>query len=125
MYSFKRLMFFDVKNKVAKMKAAFILSYDLGIDGDYEGLYFWLDEKKARECGDSVAFIKDYEYKGDLIEHLKKEISKSVTIRKKDRIYVFHPKKEGGFKGSFLFGKRKKSPWAGYATDLEDIVEDE
>ena len=28
------------------------LSYDLGVDGDYENLYAWLDHKEAKECGD-------------------------------------------------------------------------
>lgn len=31
------------------------ISYDLGVQADYDGLYQWLDEHKARECGDSVA----------------------------------------------------------------------
>lgn len=39
------------------MKKAIWISYDLGVKGDYEGLYAWLDDHKAIECGDSVAFI--------------------------------------------------------------------
>ena len=31
------------------------LSFDLGVSGDYEGTYAWLDDKSARECGSSVA----------------------------------------------------------------------
>ena len=26
------------------------LSFDLGISGDYEGMYAWLDDKNAQEC---------------------------------------------------------------------------
>jgi hypothetical protein len=37
------------------MKKRFWLSYDLGIDGDYDGLYGWLDRIKAIECGDGLA----------------------------------------------------------------------
>lgn len=28
---------------------------NLGVQGDYEGLYAWLGEHRAKECGDSVA----------------------------------------------------------------------
>ena len=37
------------------MKKFIWLSYDLGIGGDYESLYSWLDNHEAKECGDSVA----------------------------------------------------------------------
>jgi hypothetical protein len=33
------------------------MSYDLGVKGDYEGLYAWLDDHEAKECGNSVAAI--------------------------------------------------------------------
>ena len=41
------------------------LSYDLGIRGDYESLYAWLDQHNAKECGDSLAFFK-FDYTHDL-----------------------------------------------------------
>jgi hypothetical protein len=31
------------------------LSFDLGLQGDYDNLYAWLDKQGAQECGDSVA----------------------------------------------------------------------
>ena len=40
------------------------LSYDLGIRGDYESLYSWLDDHEAKECGDSVAFLSFLYEKG-------------------------------------------------------------
>ena len=40
------------------MEKAIWLSYDLGIQGDYESLYQWLDSQGAIERGDSVAFFK-------------------------------------------------------------------
>ena len=43
------------------MNKALWLSYDLGVKGDYEGLYAWLDDHNAEECGNSVAFLH-YEY---------------------------------------------------------------
>jgi hypothetical protein len=43
------------------MKQRIWLSFDLGIKGDYQSLYKWLDARKARECGDSVAYFT-FEY---------------------------------------------------------------
>lgn len=39
------------------VKTVVWLSYDLGAKGDYDGLYSWLDNHKAKECGDSIAYI--------------------------------------------------------------------
>lgn len=35
------------------------ISYDLGVGGDYEGLYAWLDNNEATECGDSLD-VREY-----------------------------------------------------------------
>ena len=40
------------------MKRAIWISYDFGVRGDYEGIYTWLDDHGAIECGDSIAFLK-------------------------------------------------------------------
>ena len=45
------------------MKQAIWLSYDLGVRGDYEGLYAWLDKHQAKECGDNIAYFV-YGYTG-------------------------------------------------------------
>ena len=41
------------------------MSYDLGVSGDYEGLYAWLDDHNAKECGNSVAWVFSFSYDGD------------------------------------------------------------
>ncbi len=46
------------------MKKTIWLSYDLGVKGDYEGLYAWLDDHGAIECGESVAFF-NFEIKNE------------------------------------------------------------
>lgn len=98
------------------------LSYDLGVDGDYDGLYYWLDKNGSKECGDSVAYLK-YKYKSDLLIELIKDIKTQAKIRVKDRIYIIY--QEGNsYKGKFLFGKRKRAPWEGYSEFGEEI-EDE
>ena len=91
------------------------LSYDLGIRGDYESLYAWLDQHDAKECGDSLAFFK-YEYTHDLKAELKLDLEKAIdTKTKKIRIYIIWTQ-DGKQKGGFLFGGRKASPWCGHGS---------
>ena len=105
------------------MKNMIWLSYDLGVDGDYENLYYWLDSHNARECGDSIATFV-YEYSGNIVDEIKSEIEDTIDLRKKDRFYLIYKSEDGKFKGSFLFGKRKRSPWAGYVGAADDSLED-
>lgn len=99
------------------------LSYDLGIRGNYEGLYSWLDDREAKECGDSVASLWFSSEKGDFPEVLKTELEEEIELDKHSRIYVVW-RENGKLKGRFLFGKRKRAPWAGYGT-LHEEYEDE
>jgi len=71
------------------MRKAIWLSYDLGVKGDYEGLYAWLDDLEAKECGDSLAFF-NYEIDDDrnLIEKIKEDIENNIALTKRDRIYI-------------------------------------
>ena len=102
------------------IEKAIWLSFDLGVGGDYPGLYKWLDNHDAIECGDSVAFFRyilDSEKEIDLLETVKKDISKTVNLRSGDRMYVIRREKtESGcaVKGDFIFGRRKARPWEGY-----------
>jgi hypothetical protein len=89
------------------------LSYDLGVRGDYEGLYSWLDDHEAKECGDSLAYLS-YKYEDDLLASLKDDIEKSVALTKNARVYViFHKAPTKKYVGSFLFGNRRSAPWEG------------
>jgi len=95
------------------MRKAVFLSFDLGVRGDYEGLYRWLDAQGARECGDSVAFF-NFESKQDLLSDVRKSLQKSIEITPKTRIYLIY--RDGSkIKGQFLFGQRKAPAWTGYA----------
>jgi hypothetical protein len=101
------------------------ISYDLGVRGDYEGLYSWLDAHDAKECGDSVAVLT-YRYNGSLSDKLKADLKKSITTDKRTRIYIIY--REQGTnknKGRFIFGGRKASPWTGYASLDSSTVDDE
>ncbi len=56
------------------MKKMVWISYDLGVKGDYEGLYAWLDDHKAKECGNSLAAL-EYDCTSNLIDELQKDMS--------------------------------------------------
>lgn len=90
------------------------LSFDLGLRGNYELLYAWLDAMEAKECGDNVAtFVTD-----KTREQIKKDLSDFLD--EKARIYLIDLKKGGGF----IHGKRKVASWAGYAEALLEVEEE-
>jgi hypothetical protein len=101
------------------------MSYDLGVRGDYEGLYSWLDARNAKECGDSLAVLK-FEYRNSLPDELRAEINRSVTTDKRTRIYVvYRDNTTGHNKGTFLIGGRRASPWLGHAPSSVGMTDEE
>ena len=96
------------------MKRFVWLSYDVGVQGDYEGLYLWLDKQKAKECGASVACFS-YEHTGDLLQSLIKDLKKNIKVTTRSRFYVMYLGKDKRMKGQFIMGSRKSAPWIGYA----------
>jgi hypothetical protein len=105
------------------MKKAVWLSFDLGVNGDYEGMYSWLDNHEAKECGDSVAFI-EYDQKSNIVQEISRELKKSVKINARSRVYMIYLK-EGKMKGCFILGGRKQAPWTGYGPWNEEESSDE
>jgi hypothetical protein len=102
---------------MARKKAVWI-SYDFGLKGDYTGLYTWLDEHNAIECGHGIAFLlwdtKDVEH---LTAEIEKNLKASVKLSKSDRIYVIWKEPtHGKVKGHFINGSRRQSPWVGYSS---------
>lgn len=105
------------------------MSYDLGIQGDYNHLYAWLDNHGAIECGDSMAFFKyvipqkmeDPEF----LDYIRADLEKSISFKPGDRVYLirFDPK-DNTYYGKFIIGKRKASPWEGYG-DSDDNNSDD
>ena len=89
------------------------LCFDLGVRGDYESLYSWLDRHSAKECGDSLAWLW-YDYSGDLVEELKSDLRQAVALDRRSRIYLLRLM-GGRVRGKFLFGNRRSAPWSGYA----------
>ncbi|GEM_PF-248013 len=118
-------LFLPVIQKIGKkeVKTMIWIIYDLGVKGDYESLYAWLDEHGAKECGNGVAVL-EYEIKDTLFEELRKELSQNINLNKHDRIYIIW-REDQKLKGQFLFGKRKASPWSGYGSQQTQIDEEE
>ena len=101
------------------MKKTIWVSFELGVSGDYEGMYAWLDGHGGKECGDSIAVI-EYEPRKDLLAELKSDIQQSVEMDKKSRVYVIYRSDDSKMKGTFLFGRRKQAPWTGYGASSEE-----
>ena len=82
------------------MKSAVWISYDLGVNGDYESLYSWLDIQGAKECGTSVAYLT-YTHVDDLMESLR---AKSQTWFRwtNAREYMSSEERAGDSKGAIL-----------------------
>jgi len=100
------------------------IAFDLGITGDHESLYTWLDDHNAKECGNNLAVLS-YRFQGDLLTTLKQGLSAAVTIGKRDRIYVIWREDDTRkVKGHFLFGKRKAAPWVGFGTQEPQLDEE-
>jgi hypothetical protein len=103
------------------MKKSVWMSYDLGVKGDYESLYYWLDSRQAKECGDGLAYFT-IEEKKDVTAEIAISLKNSMKIDARTRIYLIYkrtPKSEaekGNVRGVFLFGRRKPAPWAGFAS---------
>jgi hypothetical protein len=97
------------------MKKAVWMSFDLGIQANYDSLYQWLDTQGAIDCGESVAFFKfDPGDGNDIPGQIKNSLTTVIDQNSKVRIYVIW-RAGGKMKGRFIFGQRKAAPWAGYA----------
>ena len=83
------------------------LSFDLGLHGDYDVLYGWLDKQGALECGDSMGTFRSEKSR----DQLTKELKSLLDEKKNPRIYIVSMKS-----GKFVLGRRKvRAPWTGYA----------
>ncbi len=97
--------------------------FDLGIQGDYEGMYAWLDDRHAIACGENLAFVR-YPFEGDLFEKIKADILDKVQVVVKDRIYVIFRDEAGNVTGKLLSGRRIRAPWTGYGSpEQEEFVD--
>ena len=108
-----------------KSKKTFWLSYDLGLKGDYHGMYEWLDNYKARECGESLAVFK-FSCGKNFIQEVQNDLKNYVEFKNGDRVYLIYRDDQDNYtiKGRFIIGKRKPAPWEGYSLGEEDMTID-
>lgn len=104
------------------MEKTIWLTFDLGFQGDYPGLYAWLDERKAKECGDNVAVLK-FVFQGDFITVLKESLAENIKLEKNNRIYICYQEKDK-MVGKFVFGGRKRAVWEGYSLKFDEDLAD-
>lgn len=91
------------------------LSYDLGIPGDYDVLYSWFDQHDAKVCGRNVAFL-NYSYRENFKEELTEELRPMAEPTRKACMYaIYYDIHEQKIKGTYLVGRRRWTPWHGYA----------
>jgi hypothetical protein len=117
---------------MAVKKKSIWLSYDFGLRGNYSGLFTFLDNNEAIDCGNGFAYFK-YDNKDllkseELINKLKEELNEIISPAPNDRIYVIWRDDDSAsinVKGKFLFGSRKTPAWNGYATKGNNNLEDE
>jgi hypothetical protein len=103
------------------MRTSVWLSFDLGVRGDFEGMYQFLDSHGAKDCGNNVGTFH-FNYKNDLIAELTESIQASVTFDKRSRVYVIF-QEDGKYMGRFIIGRRKSPPWAGFSVSTENQAE--
>lgn len=94
------------------MEVRIWISYDLGADGDYKGMYAWLNRHSAVECGNSMAsLLLECTSRGTVESDVLAELRDNVILKPSDRIYLLYRREDNMTKGLFLCGSRKESPW--------------
>lgn len=100
------------------MQVRIWISFDLGESGDYQGMYAWLDNHQAVECGDNLAslFVECTD-RSTVEEDVMAELKANVKLTPSDRVYVIYRREDNLTRGAFMHGQRKSSsPWAGCGT---------
>lgn len=117
---------------MATTKKAIWISYDFGLKGDYTGLYTWLDNNKAVECGNGLAYC-NYDISNisqeinneELLKHITSDLKEHINLSKTDRLYViWKDRQTQRVKGEFISGSRKQSPWEGYGRLSNEAIID-
>ncbi|MFT4222304.1 hypothetical protein [Dysgonomonas sp.] len=113
------------------MKKTIWLTYDLGVGGDYANFYSWLDDNKATECGNNVAYLQidipNANSDNDVVQTVKNSLKSKIKFEATSRVYLIRAKIEDGktkMAGSFIIGKRKANPWEGYGTASDETIDE-
>jgi hypothetical protein len=113
-------------------KKSFWLNYDFGLRGNYNGLFTFLDNNEAIECGNGLAYFTFSNPNkltlDELIKKITSELAELVIPSPSDRIYLIWRDDSGTstkVKGKFIFGDRKTAPWNGYGNKYIDKANEE
>ncbi len=117
---------------MANNRKSFWLSYDFGLRGNYSGLFTFLDNHGAIDCGNGLAyFMYNNPQKLDsekLVEKIKSELLELVVPSPSDRVYMIWKDEVGNtskVKGKFIFGNRKTAAWNGYSNLVKNSSNEE
>jgi hypothetical protein len=113
-------------------KKSFWLSYDFGLRGNYTGLFTFLDNHDAIDCGNGLAYFL-YDNPSNLnsenlVDKIKLELSDLVAPSPSDRVYMIWRDEESTtskVKGKFIFGNRKAAAWNGYSNLVKNNSNEE
>jgi len=96
------------------------ITFDLGPDGDYKGLYAWLDAHRASGCGESVAVLS-YRCEGAIPDGIRADLKASIKIDAHTSVYViYRDPATNENRGAFIFGERRAPAWNGYSSSRLD-----
>jgi hypothetical protein len=97
------------------------ITFDLGNDGDYKGLYAWLDAHDANGCGESVAVLT-YHCDGSIPDGIRDELKLSIGVDADTCVYViYRDAATNENRGAFIFGERRVPVWNGHASSQRDV----
>lgn len=99
-----------------KQPLRYWLAFDLGLRGNYEELYGWLDTLEAKECGENIATFRSDKTR----EQISQELSSILGSDRNVRVYLISMRQGG----KFILGKRKASPWVGYSQEAVEAEEE-
>jgi hypothetical protein len=99
-----------------KQPLRYWLAFDLGLRGNYEELYGWLDALEAKECGENLATFRSTKTR----EQISQELSSILGSDRNVRAYLISMRQGG----KFILGKRKASPWMGYSQQAVEAEEE-
>jgi hypothetical protein len=103
-------------NKNTPSKTRYWISFDLGLMGNYSGVYEWLDSLGAQECGPGLATITS----GKSRDQLTAEIKRILKGAPRARAYIISMKQGG----RFVAGARKAAQWEGFAASTVSAVDE-
>lgn len=112
----------DVDSKEPFLSAHTVwITFDLGNDGDYEGLYAWLDAHDANGCGESVAVLA-YDCEGSIPDKIRDDLTLSIGVDADTVVYViYRDPTTNENRGAFIFGERSVPVWNGFASSPRNV----